>query len=65
MKTRKIGERFDFGARTLEVVEGDDRCDGCFFKDADTCCMDRFIWTGPCVPNGRDDKKWVIFKEIK
>lgn len=67
MKTRKIGERFDFEEVTLEVVENWS-CQGCIFDNIIVgCYMDHHIRDkfGPCGPHLRDDKKSVIFKEIE
>lgn len=64
MKTRKIGECFDYGERKLEVVEWNGSCQGCFFENLPWCDHVYKI-TGPCLPRLREDKKWVIFKEVK
>lgn len=64
MKTRKVGERFRYGKRTLEVVEGDATCHGCFFENLPRC-FGIFKNTGFCVAKKREDKKYVFFKEIK
>lgn len=64
MKYRKIGERFQYGERTLEVVVSSDSCQGCFFDNL-PWCSGIFKITGPCIPNQREDKKWVSFREIK
>lgn len=67
MKTRKIGERFDFEEVTLEVVENWS-CQGCIFDNhLVSCHMDHHIRDefGPCGPHFRDDEKSIIFKEIE
>ncbi len=65
MSSRKIGERFDFEGHTLEVVDTQlANCHGCFFENL-PWCFDILKTTGPCVPQDRDDEKWVIFKVIK
>lgn len=64
MKYRKIGERFGYEERKLEVVEGDTTCHGCFFENL-PWCFGILKTTGPCIPNDREDEKSVIFKEVK
>lgn len=61
---RKIGEQFDFGGVTLEVVESGS-CKGCFFfKGTIHCdCYNNEI-AGPCGPFNRVDGKSVMFKKV-
>ena len=61
---RKVGETFEFKGRTLEVVEQEESCIGCYFlnlfyfgKGRD---MNKMV--GRC--GNREDKKNVIFKEV-
>ena len=62
---RKIGERFDFGGVTLEVVESGS-CKECyFFKGGIRCEGYNGEINGSCGPFNRCDGKSVIFKEVK
>ena len=62
---RKIGERFDFGGVTLEVVESGP-CKGCFFFVGGTdiyCKGFNGEINGPCI--GRSDNKSVKFQKVE
>lgn len=58
---RKIGEIFKYNDVTLEVVNANPGCEGCYFKQR--LCGESIYITGPC--NSRKDKTSVIFKEVK
>ncbi|MCQ2299735.1 MAG: hypothetical protein MJZ81_06395 [Bacteroidales bacterium] len=53
----KIGTRI-----TLEVVESDKGCMGCFFNDKSPAVCDLFF---ECRREDRADNKNIIYKEIK
>ena len=61
---RKIGEQFDFGVVTLEVVESG-ACKGCFFFNGTIHCdgYNNEI-AGPCGPFNRVGGKSVMFKNV-
>ena len=62
---RQIGERFDFGGVTLEVVESGP-CKGCFFLVGGSniyCKGFNCEINGPCV--GRSDGKSVKFQKVE
>ena len=61
---RKIGERFDYKGKTLEVVEQNIYigCNGCYFFNYITCYG---LQVGKCCFISRSDCKSVIFKEVK
>ena len=62
---RQIGERFDFGGVTLEVVESG-ACKGChFFKDCINCEEHDMEVTGYCGTVNRSDGKSVKFQKIE
>ena len=61
---RQIGEKFDFGGVTLEVVESGP-CKGCFFfvNGSNIYCKGfNGEINGHCI--GRSDGKSVIFKKV-
>ena len=67
MKELKVGERVTI---TLEAVEQQKGCDGCFFSDADGTCNDPYKNKEGgskfnCINSERSDHKNVIFKEVK
>lgn len=64
---RPIGDKFDFGGVTLEVVEeGEFACEGCYFRHPQFCYYcDIMAIIGPCSDIERDDEKDVIFKEVE
>ena len=65
---RKIGETFDFGCVTLEVVESKTSgCEGCLFNDLKFDCGFNMILKGigSCNPCFRADGKSVVFKKGK
>lgn len=55
---RKIGERFEHGGVTLEVVK-EDTCDGCYFRLTADCSNQI------CFHLSRNDANSVIFKEVQ
>ena len=62
---RQIGERFDFGGVTLEVVESGP-CKGCFFfvGGANIYCKGfNGEINGPCIR--RSDNKSVKFQKVE
>ena len=62
---RQIGERFDFGGVTLEVVESG-ACKGClFFKGFLHCDGHDMEVTGDCGPVNRSDNKSVKFLKVE
>lgn len=64
---RQIGDQFDFGGVTLEVVESG-QCKGCYFFKTGYhiyCEEHDSDITGDCGPFNRVDCKSVIFKEVK
>ena len=62
---RQIGERFDFGGVTLEVVESG-ACKGChFFKGLLHCEEHDMEVTGGCGPVCRSDNKSVKFLNVE
>lgn len=60
---RKIGETFEYEGKTLQVKANDDGCDGCIFNEK--CTRGIKSVTGLCGSEYRDDKKDVIFVEVK
>ena len=62
---RQIGERFDFGGVTLEVVESG-ACKGCLFFKGFLHCEDHDMEvTGDCGPVNRSDGKSVKFHKVE
>ena len=62
---RQIGEQFDFGGVTLEVVESG-ACKGChFFKGFLHCEEHDMEVTGDCGPVNRRDGKSVKFQKVE
>ena len=62
---RQIGERFDYGGVTLEVVESG-ACKGClFFKGFLHCEEHDMDVTGDCGPVNRSDGKSVKFQKVE
>ena len=61
---RKIGEVFEIDGVKLQVEEGSMGCVGCYF-DEDKECFDHWDITGECHWSVRENKKGVIFKEVK
>ena len=61
---RKIGEVFEIDGVKLQVEEGSIGCVGCYF-DKDKECFDHWDITGECHWSARENKKGVIFKEVK
>lgn len=49
---RKIGEIFKYNNVTLEVVNSNPRCEGCYFRER--LCRESIHITGSCC--GRKDK---------
>ena len=61
---RKIGETFEFDGKTLQVkAANDDGCEGCIFNVK--CKHGIKSVTGLCESGYRDDKRDVIFVEVK
>ena len=61
---RKIGETFEFDGKTLQVkAANDDGCEDCIFNAK--CTRGIKSVTGLCESGYRDDKKDVIFVEVK
>lgn len=61
---RKIGETFEFDGKTLQVkAANDDGCEDCIFNVK--CTRGIKSVTGLCESIYRDDKKDVIFVEVK
>ena len=62
---RQIGERFDFGGVTLEVVESG-ACNECYFfkGEYNHCGGYNNEIAGPCGPFNRVDGKSVMFKRV-
>lgn len=56
MKELKVGERI-----TLEVVEQDGTCDGCFFERGGCIVGEQLA----CCRTEHSDNKDIIFKEVK
>lgn len=71
MKTRHIGEQFDFKGVKLEVVGTPEvlgPCSRCYFSDVNggECLSDeRFEIAGYCISRLRKDRKEVYFKEVR
>ena len=62
---RQIGEQFDFGGVTLEVVESGP-CKGCFFfKGTIHCEGYNNDIAGSCGQFNRSDGESVIFKKVE
>ena len=62
---RPIGDKFDFGGVTLEVVESE-QCKGCyFFKSTVYCDGYKNEAVGDCGHDGRSDRKSVKFKKVE
>ena len=62
---RPIGDKFDFGGVTLEVVESDS-CNECIFFGCGVYCdVYNHNIVGYCGPFVRNDEKSVIFKEVE
>ena len=66
VKERKIGEKFDYYGKTLEVVETkSDTCYQCCFKEETGRCSRIKSKTGLCDMHKRSDRRPVIFVEVK
>lgn len=66
VKERKIGEKFDYYGKTLEVVETkSDTCYQCCFKEETGRCSRIKTKTGVCDTIKRSDRRPVIFVEVK
>ena len=66
VKERKIGEKFDYYGKTLEVVETkSDTCYQCCFKEETGRCSRIKTKTGVCDMHKRTDRRPVIFMEVK
>lgn len=64
-KSRRIGEKFNYGDVTLEVTENTNgkSCGDCYFLH--NWCSESFDTRGKCSKRARDDKREVYFKEVK
>ena len=58
MKELKVGERVTI---TLEAVEQDGTCDGCFFERCGCIVGEQLL----CCHTERSDHKNIIFKKVK
>ena len=66
VKERKIGEKFEYDGKTLEVVETKyDTCYLCCFKENDGRCSKNKSKVGECEMIKRSDRRPVIFVEVK
>ena len=66
VKERKIGEKFEYDGKTLEVVETkSDTCYLCCFKENDGRCSKNKSKVGECEMIKRSDRRPVIFVEVK
>ena len=62
---RKVGEIFECDGKKLQVIEGHlEECDGCYFVNKGGCAY-RLDIRGCCEEMNREDRRAVIFKEIK
>ena len=65
---RPVGEKFEFKGVTLEVVKVENfSCKGCYFYNTNINCKPQTAreHIGHCTESYREDKKIVIFKEVK
>ena len=62
MEYHEIGDRFEYGRVTLEVVKST-TCDGCFFLDHLLCILEDN--QKYCGSGQRNDMKSIIYKLIK
>lgn len=62
IKERKVGEIFEYKGHKLKVMESEDGCTGCYFKES-SCRNNRLI--GECIYCRRNDKTGVIFVEVQ
>lgn len=62
MKTRPIGEIFDYEDIKLEVVKKFG-CEGCYFRGE--CKIEHIEITGPCMISERTDFESVIFEKVE
>jgi hypothetical protein len=64
MKERLIGEEFSFtsseGEVVLKVVEGTNRCEGCYFDSGRLCGMNVMRIIGNCIKESRSDHRDII-----
>ena len=66
VKERKIGEKFDYYGKMLEVVQTkSDTCYNCCFKEETGRCSRLKSKTGVCDVIQRSDRRPVIFIEVK
>lgn len=62
--TRPVGQIYMDGETLVEVVEKTvPTCSECFYRESR--CGDSYARHGFCTKSNRDDKKTVIFKEVK
>ena len=63
---RQIGEQFDYEGVTLEVVDWEEHCKGCYFFKGCCICEEHDIEvTGECVYDNRIDGKCVKFQKVE
>ena len=65
---RPVDEKFDYEGVTLEVVQVENfPCKGCYFFETNINCKPQNArdHIGHCTESYREDKKIVIFKEVK
>ena len=63
---RKIGEQFDYNGVTLEVVDWEEHCKGCYFFKGCCICEEHDVEvTGECVYDKRIDGKFVKFQKVE
>ncbi len=65
---REICDKFDYEGVILEVLQVENfSCKGCYFYDTKIQCKLKNVrdHIGHCTESYREDKKIVIFKEVK
>lgn len=68
IKTRPIGERFEYCDSLLKVVERETCfCDGCYWQEKGLACdfLGFVAGGGACSQDVRNDGKNVIFQEVQ
>lgn len=68
IKTRPVGERFEYCDVVLEVVESPNCfCNGCYWQDKRLACdfIGFVAGGGACDLSARSDGKNVIFQEVE
>ena len=64
MKTRPIGERFQDGDVTLEVMKDAGGCKGCYYDEYYLCTANDEL-AGECTSSLRIDRTPVIFSKVE